>query len=139
MLEEGYKTVFCPREEGVTIHKEGTINITTSEPPVLTGEKSNEAKLWTISTSDNQVIKEEVNNVYRLPLIPHTIRYLHATAGHPVKNTCLDAINARNYVTWPGLTTTAVRKHFPDSDETQQGHMKQQRQEVRSTKLTVND
>jgi hypothetical protein len=73
MSEEGYTTVFHPREEGVTIHKEGTINITTSEPPVLTGEKSNEAKLWTISTSDNQVIKEEVNNVYSLPSIPHMI------------------------------------------------------------------
>jgi hypothetical protein len=139
MSEEGYTTVFHPREEGVTIHKEGTINITTSEPPVLTGGKSNEAKLWTISTPDNQVIKEEVNNVYSLPLIPHTIRYLHVTAGHPVKDTWLDAIKAGNYVTWPGLTITAVRKHFPESDETQQGHMKKQRQGVRSTKQNADD
>ena len=80
-----------------------------------------------------------MHNVYSLPSIPHTIRYLHAAAGFPVKETWLDAIKAGNYVTWPGLTTTAVRKHFPDSDETQQGHMKQQRQGVRSTKLTVND
>ena len=134
LSEEGYTTVFHPREKGVTIHKENTINITTSEPPVLTGEKSNEAKLWTISTPDNRTTKEEVNNVYSLPSIPHTIRYLHATAGHPVKDTWLDAIKAGNYVTWPGLTTTAVRKHFPESDEMQQGHMKRQRQGVLSTK-----
>jgi hypothetical protein len=127
MSEEGYTTVFHPREEWVTIHKEGTINITTSKPHVLTGGKSNEAKLWTISTPDNRVIKEEVNNVYSLPSIPHTIQYLYATAGHPVKDTWLDAIKAGNYVTWPGLTTTAVRKHFPESDETQKGHMKKQR------------
>ena len=61
-----------------------------------------------------------------LPSIPHTIRYLHATAGFPVKETWLNAIKAGNYVTWPGVTTTAVRKHFPESDETQQGHMKKQ-------------
>jgi len=133
MSEEGYTTIFHPGEDGVTIHKEGTITITTSEPPVLTGGKSNSAKLWTISTPDNRVTKEEVNNVYSLPSIPHTIRYLHAMAGHPVKDTWLDAIKAGNYLTWPGLTTTAVRKHFPESDETQQGHMKKQRQGVRST------
>jgi len=132
-------TVFHPREDGVTIHKEGTINITTSEPPVLTGEKSNEAKLWTISTPENRVFKEEVNNVYSLPSIPHMIRYLHATAGHPVKNTWLDAIKAGNYVTWRGLTTTAVRKHFPESDETQQGHMKKQRQGVILTKQNADN
>ena len=53
MSEEGYTTVFHPREEGVMIHKEGAITITTSEPPVLTEGKSNAAKLWMISASDN--------------------------------------------------------------------------------------
>jgi len=137
MSDEGYTTIFHPGEEGVTIHKKGTFNITTSEPPVLKGEKENMAKLWTISATDNSKKREEVNNVYSLPSIPQTIRYLHAAAGFPVKETWLDAIKAGNYVTWPGLTTTAVRKHFPDSDETQQGHMKKQRQGVRSTKEII--
>ena len=53
MSEEGYMTVFHPREDGVMIHKEDAITITTSEPPVLTGGKSNAAKLWMISASDN--------------------------------------------------------------------------------------
>ncbi len=81
--------------------------------------------------------KEEVSNVYSLPTTPQSIWYLHAATGFPVKETWLDAIKAGNYVTWPGLTTTAVGKHFPDSDETQQGHMKKQRQGVRSTKQNV--
>ena len=34
---------------------------------------------------------------------------------------------------WPGLTQESVNKHFPESDETQKGHMKSQRQGVRST------
>ena len=137
MSDEGYTTIFHPGEEGVTIHKKGTFNITTSEPPVLKGEKENMGKLWTISATDNSKKREEVNNVYSLPSIPQTIRYLHAAAGFPVKETWLDAIKAGNYVTWPGLTTTAVRKHFSDSDKTQQGHMKKQRQGVRSTKEII--
>ena len=139
MSEEGYTTIFHPGEDGVTIHKEGTITITTSEPPVLTGGKSNAAKLWTIRTPNERGIKEETNNVYSLPSIPHSIKYFHAAAGYPVKATWLDAIDAGNYVSWPGLTTTAVRKHFPESDETQQGHMKRQRQGVRSTKQRTDE
>ena len=85
LSEEGYTTIFHPREDGVTIHREGTITITTSEPPVLTGEKSSEAKLWTIGTPNERGIKEETNNVYSLPSIPHSIKYFHAAAGYPVQ------------------------------------------------------
>ena len=108
MSDEGYTTIFHPGEEGVTIHKKGTINITTSEPPVLKGEKENMAKLWTISATDNSTKKEEVNNVYSLPSIPQSIRYLHAAAGFPVKESLIDAIKAGNYTTWPGINVKVV-------------------------------
>ena len=39
MAEEGYTTIFHPGEQGVTIHKKGTLNLTTTAPPVLKGEK----------------------------------------------------------------------------------------------------
>jgi hypothetical protein len=45
------------------------------------------------------------------------------------------AIKAGNYNTWPILTPSTVRRHFPESDETQKGHMKRQRQGVRSTRV----
>eukprot|EP00804_Cyclotella_cryptica_P012520 CCRYP_017704-RB/>CCRYP_017704-RB protein AED:0.24 eAED:0.24 QI:0/0/0/1/0.5/0.33/3/0/909 len=41
-----------------------------------------------------------------------------------------------NYDTWPLVTVANVHKHFPQSEETQQGHMRSQRQGVRSTKTT---
>jgi hypothetical protein len=63
------------------------------------------------------------------------IRYLHATAGFPVKETWIDAIKAGNYTTWPGLNVKVVNRYFPESDEKQKGHMKKQRQNVRSTKV----
>jgi hypothetical protein len=45
---------------------------------------------------------------------------------------------SRKLITWPSLTTLGVQKHFPDSNETQKGHMKKQCQGVRSTKLKEN-
>jgi hypothetical protein len=42
---------------------------------------------------------------------------------------------AENVITWPGLTNTTVKKHFPESDETVKGNMKKQCQGVRSTKV----
>ena len=75
---------------------------------------------------------EFLHNVYELPSIGHTIRYLHAAAGYPVKATWLKAIRNGNYSTWPLITVATVSKHFPESEETQHGHMRSQRQGVRS-------
>jgi hypothetical protein len=66
-----------------------------------------------------------------------SIRYLHAAAGYPREETWTNAIKAGNYNTLPGLTATAVRHHFLESDKTQKGHMKKQRQNVRLTKIKV--
>ena len=137
MAEEGYTTIFHTGEEGVTIHKEGMVTITTSEPPVLEGYKNNPAKLWTVSGTQNTKNHEEASNVYSLPPIQQSIEYLHAAARFPVKETWIDAIKYGNFVTWPGLTTMNIRKHFPDSDESQQGHMKKQLLGVRSTRTKI--
>jgi hypothetical protein len=72
--------------------------------------------------------------MYKLPLTAEIIRYLHASAGFPTKTTWLKAIGAGNYVSWPGLTAKAFNKYFPESDETQQGHMRNVKQGIRSTK-----
>jgi hypothetical protein len=94
MAKEGYATVFHPGEKGVTIHKPGTISITTTEPPIFQGCKSKGAKLWTISAEDTK--KEQANNAYNLPLIRKTVKYLHAAAGFPVKETWIKAIKHGN-------------------------------------------
>jgi hypothetical protein len=82
--------------------------------------------------------KQEVAaNVYSLPSIPQTMRYLHAAAGFPTKDPWINAIKHGNYTTFPGITAKAVNKHFPESVETQKGHMKKQCQNVRSTKMKL--
>jgi hypothetical protein len=134
MAEEGYLTIFHPGEQGVTIHSPGSVSIITKSPPVLQGCKPKGAKLWTISDKDEST-KESANNVYDLPSINQTVKYLHAAAGFPTRETWLKAINAGNFATWPTITSNNVRRHFPESDETAKGHMKKQRQGVRSTRV----
>jgi hypothetical protein len=137
MAENGYTTIFHEGNKGVTIHKSGTLTITTSEPPVLRGNKPTGSNLWTVLTEENKPKCEEANNLYDLSLTKESIRYLHASAGHPVKDTWPKAINAENFTTWPGLSVKAVHEYFPESDETERGHMKKQRQNVRSTKIKI--
>ena len=48
-----------------------------------------------IASSDGQ--KDTILNVYELPSIEQTIRYLHAAAGFPAKTTWLAAIQHGNY------------------------------------------
>eukprot|EP00956_Cyclotella_meneghiniana_P000110 scaffold196_cov26-Cyclotella_meneghiniana.AAC.2 len=63
-------------------------------------------------------------NVYDLPSTERVIRYLHAAAGFPTKSTWLKAI---------GKGFKNVNKYFPESEETQKGHMRQIRSGVRKT------
>ena len=74
-----------------------------------------------------------------MPSTKQIIRYLHAYAGFPTKTSWLKAINAGNFATWLHLTAKAIRKHFSESDETAQGHMKNFKQGIRSTKKKDQD
>jgi hypothetical protein len=88
-------------------------------------------------TSSDQFIAgvDVANAIFDLPNSQQSLMYFHAAAGFPTKESFTDAVRAGNYATWPGLTTTLISKHFPNSDETQKGHMKGQRKGVRSTQV----
>jgi hypothetical protein len=80
MSQEGYTTIFHPGEQGVTIHEKGTLQIITTKEPVIHGHKINGEKLWTVSGQIETNKQEEANNIYSLPLIQQSIKYLHAAA-----------------------------------------------------------
>eukprot|EP00804_Cyclotella_cryptica_P019039 CCRYP_014449-RA/>CCRYP_014449-RA protein AED:0.30 eAED:0.29 QI:0/0/0/0.75/0/0/4/0/637 len=88
------------------------------------------AHLQTINTPDT------LANVHELPSIAEAVRYLHGAAGFPTKSTWLAAIRNGNYSTWPLINIKNVNKHFPESKETQQGHMHGKHQGIHSTKPT---
>jgi hypothetical protein len=146
VADEGYTTIFHPRNEGVTIHKEGTVTITSTKPADLQGWRA-KSGLWEFNPNKNNKHsppqtenkppppEDTICNVHGLPSTPMAIRYLHAAAGYPTKSTWTAAIKNGNFVTWPLLTVENVNKHYPENNETDKGHMKMQRMNVRSTKI----
>ena len=67
------------------------------------------------------------------------MRFLHAVLGTPTRATLLNAAQHGNLITFPGMTPENISPHFPKSDETQKGHMKQTKQGVRSTNIVDED
>jgi hypothetical protein len=65
----------------------------------------------------------------------YLINYLRASCFSPVKSTWITAIKNGHFTSWPGLTEHVVEKHLSKSTSTTKGHLNQQRQHVRSTKV----
>jgi hypothetical protein len=123
IADANYTTIFHPRREGVTVHKKNTFWLQLLRNPVLQGWQDANG-LWRLSHDERKPIrgsrsKQEVAaNAYSLPSMPQTIRYLHAAAGFPTKDSWIKAIKNENYATWPGIPAEAVNRHFPESVET---------------------
>ena len=78
-----------------------------------------------------------VHNIYELKTKTEVVCYYHAVAGFLTKSTWLRAIKADNFVSWSGLTVDAARKNFPESEETQKGHIQTQAQGLPYTKICM--
>ncbi len=74
--------------------------------------------------------REFTHNVYELPSLEPTIRYLHAATGFPPKSTWFKAIQQGNYSTWPIINVKNITKYFPELEESQMGHIEGQRQGI---------
>ena len=65
------------------------------------------------------------------------VQYLHQCAFITVVHTWTKSIDAGYFSTWPGLTSKLVRKHLPKLIATAKGHLKQDQQNIRSTKPSI--
>ncbi len=118
LADQGYTTIFHPYLQGVTVHDNDGFKLVMSKPPLLQGWQDT-GGLWTVPLSE-----ETAMNVYELPLTKEVVQFQHATLGFPTKAMLLTAICHKNLVTFPGMTSESINKFFPESDETQKGHMK---------------
>ena len=141
LADAGYTTVF--NKKGAAIYDDYTTKITATSPPVLESERCEHTGMWkldlnpaaTLTTpTDPAAPHETINVIFELPSARDTFLWYHASAGFPTKATFIDAVRNGNYSTWPKLTVTLINRYFPDSDETIKGHLKGQRQGIRSTK-----
>ena len=154
--DANYITIFDKDE--VNIYDANDTTITVTKGAILRGWRDNNTNLWRIPlvpmvrnlNTDTALLNrppseflsnrpspaEAVHSVYELKTQPELVRYLHAAAGFPTKPTWLKAIRNKQFASWPGLTLEAVRRHFPDSDETNKGHGRRTPSGLRSTKKT---
>ena len=66
------------------------------------------------------------------------IEYLHCTVGLPVKSTFLQAVNAGNFCSFPGLSTNNMARYCPtNATPTVLGHLTQVRTGIQSTRWTT--
>jgi hypothetical protein len=104
-----------------------TTTITALEEPIIVAPRCEDTGLWKMELDlDFKILGREqpeqfvagvdkANAIFNLPNTRQSLMYLHAAVSFPVKETFLDAVRARNYATWPGLTTTLIphRQAFP--------------------------
>lgn len=106
------------------------------------GKRNNATGLWDIPITPQSTTihtrqtssTQTANNAYNMQTKRELITFLHAAAFSPTVTTWCAAIDKGFFCTWPGLTSAMVRKHLPKSMATAKGHLKEERQGLRSTK-----
>ena len=154
LADANYISIFD--EEEVNVYDANNTVVTTTQGSVLRGYRDKNEGVYRIPlvkdvkniNTDTIIVNappssllhkqppkhETINNVYELRTKEEIIRFYHAAAGYPTKRTWIRAVARGHYASWPGLTTTAIQRHFPESLETQKGHMRAQPAGIRSTK-----
>ena len=128
-FDNGYHVIFTPNalilehQADASKYFRGIRDATTRmwsidlTPPVVTSEPAtNWSQEYFTANKVQSTGGQEANNVYNFTVKRNIVRYLHHSAGSPVPETWIKAINNGNYVTWLGLTSQLVRKHLPKSE-----------------------
>jgi len=134
LADSDYITVFDKSQ--ATIYDATTTAITATNPSILNAPRCTATGLWKLPLETSHPT-ETLSAIFDLPSARQTLLWYHAAAGFPAKETFIHAVRAGHYSTWPGLTANMIARHFPDSIETAKGHLKGQRQGIRSTKQTA--
>jgi hypothetical protein len=115
-------------QEQVTASKNGKC--------VMYGSQDPRSRLWQVDLKQIFETKQvQCNHAHDNSNHKDLINYLHAACFIPVKSTWITAIKNGNFTSWPGLTEHAVEKHLSKSISTTKGHLNQQRQNARTTKV----
>jgi hypothetical protein len=113
-----------------------TVEISFNSQIILQGNRSHTTKLWTLDlpSAPDPTTPESANAMVHNPNIAERIAFYHASLFSPAITTWCEPIDAGHLTTWPALTSAQVRRHPPDSKAMVQGHLNQQRANIRSTK-----
>jgi hypothetical protein len=146
LADTGYTTVF--NKNGEAIYDDKTTTLTATNPPVLESECCEHTGMWKLNlnpetTISNQKVPaappETLNIIFDLPSARETFLWYHTSVGFLTKETFVDAVRKGKYATWPKLTVTLINRYFPDTDKTIKGHLKGQRQGIRSKTNSIRE
>ena len=109
---------------------------------LLEGQRDGTTGLWNVAVPTNQPVRAPGPNVLQhaalsaiaAETVGERMAFLHACAGSPAISTFRAAISAGYFTTWPELTVAHVDKYLVEPAATVQGHLDQQRRNLRSTK-----
>ena len=118
LADAGYYTIFMPGGKGVQVFDENKSNVTVTGDAVLRGWRDSHG-LWRVPVGDDsnadisltrKELNESLHNVFDLPSIKNTIRYMHTSIGFPTRRTWVKAIQLGNFIGWSLVTVKNVNK-----------------------------
>jgi hypothetical protein len=125
----------CDNGCSVTFTQE-QVTVSKNEKCVMYGSRDPRSRLWRFDLKKrfetNQV---QCNHAHDNSNQKDLVNYVHAACFSPVKSTLITAIKNGHFTSWPGLTEQAVEKHLSKSTSRTKGHLNQQRQNARTTKV----
>jgi hypothetical protein len=138
LCDHGCKAVFT--HNGVTITRDDLV--------LLTGTRSDTTNgLWTLDplnpsttplAAPSSPMTGSLNTMFHTTLAHGTvatrIAFYHTSLFSPSLSTWCQAIDDGHFLTWPGLTSSTVRKYPLQSIPIHQGHLNQERANIRSTR-----
>jgi hypothetical protein len=125
----------CDNECSVTFTQD-QVAVSGNGKDVMYGSRDPKSRLWRVNLK--QKMKPEIvqcNHAHDNNNQKDLISYLHAACFSPVKSTWIKAIKNGNFSSWPGLNEHNVEKYLSKSTSTAKGHLNQQRQNSRTTKI----
>ena len=112
---------------------------------MLYGQKLPVTKLWLVPVHQRKQLRlinnnnqpsttQKINDIQQTKNQEQLIQYLHQCLFSPTKSTVMKAVKNNQLLGFPGLTTQAIIKHFPESTATIKGHLHRQRKNLQSTR-----
>jgi hypothetical protein len=125
----------CDNECSVTFTQD-RVTVSTNGKYVMYGSRDPKSSLWRVDLKQNMTPKiAQCNHAHDNNNRKDSINYLHAACFSPVKSTWIKAIKNGNFSSWSGLNEQNIEKHLSKSTSTTKGHLNQQRQNARKTKV----
>jgi hypothetical protein len=125
----------CDNECSVTFTQE-QVTVSRKGRDVMYGSRDPKSRLWRVDLKQKMNTKiTQCNHAHDNNNQKDLINYLHAACFSPVKSTWIKAIKNGFFSSWPGLNEHSVEKYLSKSTSTAKGHLNQQRQNARTTKI----